>query len=123
MSRSRGTPADQLCEKPAGRPGERPFAGSGDEHLRTMAVLESAYLSAKTGIPEEPARILRLGAGNPKSEARNPKQIPMTKLEFKAGRRPAHRFGHWNLGFWICFGFRISCFGFPVSRLCAGTSV
>lgn len=43
-------------------PREHPFAGgSAAEHLRTMAVLESAYLSAKTGIPEEPARILRLG--------------------------------------------------------------
>jgi predicted dehydrogenase len=41
-------------------PREHPFIGSGAECLRTMAVLESAYLSAKTGIPEEPARILRL---------------------------------------------------------------
>jgi predicted dehydrogenase len=47
-------------------PQEHPFAGGGAECLRTMAVLESAYLSAKTGFPEEPARILRLGAGNPK---------------------------------------------------------
>ncbi len=31
------------------------------EHLRHMAVLESAYLSARTGFPEEPARILQLG--------------------------------------------------------------
>ena len=30
-------------------PREHPLAGSGDENLRTMAVLESAYLSAKTG--------------------------------------------------------------------------
>lgn len=47
-------------------PQEHPFPGGGvgtNNHspLRTMAVLESAYLSAKTGIPEEPARILRLG--------------------------------------------------------------
>ena len=41
-------------------PREHPFAGSGAESLRTMAVLESAYLSAKTGFPEEPACILRL---------------------------------------------------------------
>jgi predicted dehydrogenase len=41
-------------------PQEHPFAGRGAESLRTMAVLESAYLSAKTGFPEEPARILRL---------------------------------------------------------------
>jgi predicted dehydrogenase len=42
-------------------PQEHPFVGSGAENLPTMAVLESAYLSAKTGFPEEPARILRLG--------------------------------------------------------------
>jgi len=41
-------------------PQEHPLAGSGTENLRTMAVLESAYLSARTGFPEEPARILRL---------------------------------------------------------------
>lgn len=33
------------------------------ETLRNMAVLQSAYLSARTGFPEEPARILQL-AGN-----------------------------------------------------------
>ena len=31
-----------------------------------MAVLESAYLSARTGFPEEPARILQM-AGRPAS--------------------------------------------------------
>jgi predicted dehydrogenase len=31
------------------------------ENLKNMAVLESAYLSARTGFPEEPARILQLG--------------------------------------------------------------
>ena len=45
-------------------PVEHPLASSGNENLRNMAVLESAYLSARTGFPEEPARILRL-AGNP----------------------------------------------------------
>ena len=30
------------------------------ENLKSMAVVESAYLSAKTGFPEEPARILQL---------------------------------------------------------------
>jgi predicted dehydrogenase len=35
------------------------------EDLKTMAVLESAYLSARTGFPEEPARILQLAANPP----------------------------------------------------------
>jgi hypothetical protein len=30
-----------------------------------MAVLEAAYLSARTGFPEEPARILQLAGGLP----------------------------------------------------------
>jgi predicted dehydrogenase len=45
-------------------PADHPLASSGQENLRNMAVLEAAYLSAKTGVPEQPARILRL-AGNP----------------------------------------------------------
>ena len=44
-------------------PAEHPLHGSGADHLRNVALLEAAYLSAKTGFPEEPARILRL-AGN-----------------------------------------------------------
>jgi predicted dehydrogenase len=65
-------------------PQEYPFAGGGADSLKTMAVLESAYLSAKTGIPEEPARILRLGTGNPKppgAEIRNPKLEIRNKQE------------------------------------------
>ncbi|MCX5644520.1 MAG: Gfo/Idh/MocA family oxidoreductase [Phycisphaerae bacterium] len=50
-------------------PQEHPFAGGGAESLRTMAVLEAAYLSAKTGFPEEPARILRLGGAPPMQNA------------------------------------------------------
>jgi predicted dehydrogenase len=42
---------------------EQPLVSSAAENLRNMAVLESAYLSARTGFPEEPARILQL-AGN-----------------------------------------------------------
>lgn len=34
---------------------------SAAENLKNMAVLEAAYLSARTGCPEEPARILQLG--------------------------------------------------------------
>ncbi len=41
-------------------PADHPLASSGQENLRNMAVLEAAYLSAKTGVPEQPARILRL---------------------------------------------------------------
>jgi predicted dehydrogenase len=45
-------------------PGDHPLVSSGAENLANMAVFESAYLSARTGFPEEPARILRL-TGNP----------------------------------------------------------
>jgi predicted dehydrogenase len=51
-------------------PQEHPFAGSGIGNLQNMAVLESAYLSARTGFPEQPARILRL-AGNPAPPTRS----------------------------------------------------
>ena len=33
---------------------------SGRDNLKTMAVIEAAYLSAKTGFPEEPGRILEM---------------------------------------------------------------
>src|SRR3954454_11185317 len=49
---------------------------------------------------------------NPKSEARNPKQIPSLK---HAGSRPAVHSQPLNLEFVSCFGFRISCFGFGAS--------
>jgi len=45
-------------------PGSEPLVSGGAENLRNMALLESAYLSARTGFPEEPARILRI-TGNP----------------------------------------------------------
>jgi predicted dehydrogenase len=41
-------------------PAEHPLASSAAENLRNMAVFESAYLSARTGFPEEPARILQI---------------------------------------------------------------
>lgn len=41
-------------------PDQNPFPGSGPDNLRNMALLEAAYLSARTGFPEEPARILRM---------------------------------------------------------------
>jgi len=44
--------------------------GSGRENLKNMAVIESAYLSARTGFPEEPARILQMApAGAEKEES------------------------------------------------------
>jgi len=39
-------------------PDENKLAGSARDNLKDMAVIESAYLSARTGFPEEPARIL-----------------------------------------------------------------
>jgi len=38
---------------------------SGRENLKDMAVIESAYLSARTGMPEEPARILKMAQIEP----------------------------------------------------------
>jgi predicted dehydrogenase len=49
-------------------PDTHPLVSSAGENLRSMAVLEAVYLSARTGIPEEPARILRL-AGHPAAAA------------------------------------------------------
>lgn len=37
---------------------ERAFASTGEEHLKTLAVIEAAYLSAKTAEPESPNRLL-----------------------------------------------------------------
>jgi len=41
-------------------PQNNPLIGSAAEHLKNMAVIEAAYLSARTGMPEEPARILKI---------------------------------------------------------------
>lgn len=43
------------------RPDEEELRSSGRENLKSMAVIESAYLSARTGMPEEPGRILQMG--------------------------------------------------------------
>ena len=40
---------------------EKELRSSGRESLKSMAVIESAYLSARTGMPEEPGRILQMG--------------------------------------------------------------
>lgn len=46
-------------------PDEIWLASSGRENLKDMAVIESAYLSARTGFPEEPGRILRMAPIRP----------------------------------------------------------
>jgi predicted dehydrogenase len=38
------------------------LCSTGRENLQNMAVIESAYLSARTGFPEEPGRILQMSA-------------------------------------------------------------
>ena len=43
---------------------KEPFS-SGRESLKSMAVIESAYLSARTGMPEEPGRIMQMGQFEP----------------------------------------------------------
>jgi predicted dehydrogenase len=40
-------------------PDENKLCSSGRDNLRGMAVIESAYLSARTGFPEEPAKVLQ----------------------------------------------------------------
>jgi predicted dehydrogenase len=41
-------------------PEESPLVCTSEENLRNMAVIEAAYLSARTGMPEEPGRILKI---------------------------------------------------------------
>jgi len=41
-------------------PEKNKLRSSGRENLKDMAVIESAYLSARTGFPEEPGRILQM---------------------------------------------------------------
>lgn len=43
-------------------PDENRLCSSGRENLENIAVIESAYLSARTGFPEEPGRILQLAS-------------------------------------------------------------
>ena len=42
------------------QPGEYKLYSSGRENLKDMAVIEAAYLSARTSMPEEPVRILQM---------------------------------------------------------------
>ena len=51
-------------------PHDNKLFSSGRENLKNMAVIESAYLSARTGFPEEPSRILQMAsrrAGTPRN--------------------------------------------------------
>jgi hypothetical protein len=43
-------------------PDDNKLCSSGRDNLQAMAVVESAYLSARTGVPEEPGRILEMAA-------------------------------------------------------------
>ncbi|MHC4741691.1 MAG: Gfo/Idh/MocA family protein [Planctomycetota bacterium] len=42
-------------------PDESELQSSGRENLKNMAVIESAYLSARTGMPESPGKVLQMG--------------------------------------------------------------
>lgn len=46
------------------RPDQSELRSSAAENLRNVAVLESAYLSARTGFPEEPARIPQMSGAS-----------------------------------------------------------
>jgi len=48
-------------------PDENKLCSSGRENLKNMAVIESAYLSARTSMPEEPGRILQMAQIEPTS--------------------------------------------------------
>jgi predicted dehydrogenase len=45
------------------KPDDNKLCSSGSENLQDMAVIESAYLSARTGFPEEPAKVLQMAPG------------------------------------------------------------
>jgi predicted dehydrogenase len=45
-------------------PSEIRPASNGEDHLKAMALIQSAYLSARTGTPESPQRILQMSQNN-----------------------------------------------------------
>jgi predicted dehydrogenase len=49
------------------RPDKNRLCSSGRENMKNMAVIEAAYLSARTAMPEEPARILEMARLEPTS--------------------------------------------------------
>ncbi|MFZ0033799.1 MAG: Gfo/Idh/MocA family oxidoreductase [Sedimentisphaerales bacterium] len=46
-------------------PDKNKLCSTAKENLNDMAVIEAAYLSARTGMPEEPARILKMAQAEP----------------------------------------------------------
>ena len=52
-------------------PDKNKLSGCGSDNLQTMAVIESAYLSAHTSMPEEPGKILKMAS----RRATDPKNI------------------------------------------------
>jgi len=46
-------------------PDENKLLSTARDNLKNMAVIESAYLSARTGMPEEPGRILQMAQAEP----------------------------------------------------------
>ena len=46
-------------------PDKNKLCSSGRENLNDMAVIEASYLSARTGMPEEPGRILKMAQTEP----------------------------------------------------------
>lgn len=50
-------------------PDKNKLASSGRENLKNMAVIEAAYLSVRTGFPEDPAKILQMAPPPPGEEA------------------------------------------------------
>ncbi len=46
-------------------PQENKLTSSGRENLKDMAVIEAAYLSARTSMPEEPVRVLQMAQLGP----------------------------------------------------------
>lgn len=46
-------------------PDDNPLECSADQNLKNMAVIESAYLSARTGFPEQPQKILDIEQNEP----------------------------------------------------------
>ncbi len=47
------------------QPADNKLCSSGRENLTNMAVIESAYLSARTGMPEEPGKLLQMAQIEP----------------------------------------------------------
>ena len=53
------------------RPEENKPGRTGREYLKTMAVIEAAYLSARTGMPESPGKIMQMAQLKPEDVERD----------------------------------------------------